>query len=146
MCCKIQRKTKGYILWKANVPPFHPSPLLLFPGATGRSQVLPIVIRGDSAIKLWFLIFIIVQANLRLMILLLQPGECWDCRHIPHHQCNLLPGCSLCSKQLSARLGGSERLKHWPCFESLEVKPPIPVEFIWEETEEEQKVVTQCSL
>lgn len=45
-----------------------------------------IVIQGDSAIKLWFLIFIIVQANLRLMVLLPQPGECWDRRHTPSLQ------------------------------------------------------------
>lgn len=43
------------------------------------------VIQGDSAIKLWFLIFIIVQANLRL-ILLPQPDECWDCRLTPSVQ------------------------------------------------------------
>lgn len=61
-----------------------------------------IVTQGDSTIKLWFLIFFIVQANLSLTILLPQPVECWDCRH---HQCNLLPNCSLSSKQLSARLG-----------------------------------------
>lgn len=33
-----------------------------------------VVIQGDSAIKPWFLIFIIVQANLRLIILLPQPA------------------------------------------------------------------------
>lgn len=111
MWCKIQKKTKGYSV-KSKCPSLPcPCPLPL-PGASHCSQVL-LHHPGRFCCQafLWlllFFIFIIAQANLRLM----SAGIAGV-----YLQCHLLPSLSLSSEQLS-------------CFESLEVKPPFPVEFI----------------
>lgn len=54
-------------------------------------------------------------------------------------------GCSVHKLQFSAGLGGSGaavlKPKHWSCFESLEVKPSVPVEFIGKKLQRNRRLL-----